>query len=183
MPLHISYKPGIKQSQVAARYFQGAVDGLVSNMIEGLGEHDYPIMAEQGSSLRLRVWCARPLLEHELSELFEWLLSLRADIQILHEDPENPQGIATMVASWLDARMGGADLFAELAILPPDGPEEGSIEFVLGMVRGRSVVVSTDKLMFTWLEEDIFGMAVAGLGSYLFEVQEEVTQRPLRRAS
>jgi hypothetical protein len=183
MPLRISYKPGIKQSQVAARYFQGAVDGLVSNMIDGLGEHDYPIMAEQGSSLRLRVWCAKPLLEHELNELFEWLLSLRADIQLLHEEPENPQAIATMVAGWLGSRMGGANLFAELAILPPDAPEEGSIEFVLGMVRGRSVVVSTDTLMFTWLEEDIFGMAVAGQGSYLFEVLEDAAQQPLRRAS
>jgi len=183
MSLRISYKPGVQQSQLAANYFQGSIEGLLENMIDGLGVHDHRIQADDGPCLNLRVWSAKPLLEHELNELFEWMLSLRADIHSLHEAPDDVNGLAAKVVDWLQVRLGGADLFVELSIVPKDTEQDDSLEFVLGMVRGRSVVVSMDTLLFTWLDRDIFGLALAGHGSYLLEVEAEEERRTLRRAS
>lgn len=181
--MHISYKPGVRQSQLAANYFQEAIEGVLESMIDGLGVHDHRIQADQGPCLNLRVWSAQPLLEHELNELFEWMLSLRADIHSLHEAPDDVDGVAAKVVDWLQVRLGGADLFVELSIVPGEETEDDGLEFVLGMVRGRSVVVSTDTLLFTWLDQDIFGLALAGNGSYLLEVAAEEERRSLRRAS
>lgn len=181
--MRISYKPGVQQSQLAAKYFQGSIEGLLENMIDGLGVHDHRIQAEDGPYLNLRVWSAEALPEHELNELFEWLLTLRADIHSLHEAPGDVDGLAAKVVDWLQVRLDGADLFVELSVAPGDHTEDDSLEFVLGMVRGRSVVVSMDTLLFTWLDKDIFGLALAGQGSYLMEVLAEEETRTLRRAS
>jgi hypothetical protein len=40
--------------------------------------------------------------------------------------------------------------------------------------------VSSDRLLFSWLDQDLFGMALAGHGSYLVEV---LVDRELRIAS
>lgn len=181
--MRISYKPGVQQSQLAASYFQGSIEGLLESMIDGLGVHDHKIQTGEGPCLNLRVWSAQPLQEDELNELFEWLLTLRADIHGLHEAPDDVDGLAEKVVDWLQVRLGGANLFVELSVVQIDGEENDSLEFVLGMVRGRSVVVSMDTLLFTWLEQDIFGLALAGHGSYLVEVEAEEERRTLRRAS
>ena len=61
MALRISFKPGKKQSQQAARYFHSAVGGLVEAMIDGLEERSYLISAPRGPSLRLRIWSVEVL--------------------------------------------------------------------------------------------------------------------------
>ncbi len=185
MPLRITYKPGVRQSHVAAAYFQDCIEGLVESVIDGLEVQDHPILGDADTSLNLRVWSSAPLLEHELNELFEWLLYLRADLHGVQEAPDDTDGLAAKVVDWLQVRLGGADLFVELSIVANTGgdQQEVQLEFVLGVVRGRSVVISTDSLLFTWLDQDIFGLALAGHGSYLMEVVAEEEQRALRRAS
>jgi hypothetical protein len=181
MALRISFKPGMKQSQQAARYFHDTVGNLVETMIDGLQERSYLIPAERGPSLGLRTWCADPLAEDELHELFEWMLAIRADIQSLRDEPGGPDQLSELVKNWLASRMGGADLFVELSIIHPDTGTVELPEFSLGLMRGRSVMISTDTLLFTWLEQDIFGLTMAGHGSYLLELEEE--DQAMRKAS
>lgn len=173
MALSISFKPGMKQSQQAARYFHDTVGSLVEAMLDGLEERMYRISADDGRSLQLRTWCSKELKEDELHALFEWLLTLRADIHGLELGPQAPDDLAQVVGSWLDVHLGGADLFVELAIEHPETGVAELPEFSLGMLRGRSVLVSTNTLLFTWLEEGIFGLSLAGHGSYLLELEND----------
>jgi len=185
MALRISFKPGKEQSQCAARYFHDTVGGLVDAMIDGLQERSYRIRSEQGPSLRLRVWSSTELGQEGLHELFEWLLALRADIFALQEEPSSPDHVAPLVANWLSPHLGGAQLFVELSIVRTPDLDEERLEFALGMVRGRCVMISTDTLLFTWLEEGVFGLTLAGHGSYLMEMVDggEGATRRMRRAS
>ncbi len=185
MALRISFKPGMKQSHLAARYFQDAVGDLVEAMIDGLDERTFLINAEEGPSLQLRTWSATDLKEQDLHELFDWLLALRADVHGLQEDPRDHSLLGPIVANWMQEHLGGAHLFVELSIVPPEGEVEEQAEFTFGMVRGRTVMISTDTLLFTWLEEGYFGLSMAGYGSYLLELEdgEDSAPRSLRRAS
>ncbi len=185
MALRISFKPGMAQSQCAARYFQGSVEGLVDAVIDGLQEHDYLIGAGRGASLRLRVWSATALDEEGLHELFEWMLAMRADVQSLQEAPRDGEQLAPLVTNWLSPHLDAAQLFVELSIVHPEVGEEARPEFALGLMRGRCVMISTDNLLFTFLEEGIFGLSVAGHGSYLLEVMDggDTSTRQWRRAS
>lgn len=184
MALRISFKPGLKQSQQAARYFHDTVGTLVEAMLDGLEERIYRISAEDGRCLQLRTWCSKELQEDELHSLFEWLLSLRADIHGLELGDQAPADLAQVVGSWLDVRLDGADLFVELAIEHPDTRVAELPEFSLGMLRGRSILVSTNTLLFTWLEEGMFGLSLAGHGSYLLELEQVRSNAPAwRKAS
>lgn len=173
MALRISFKPGMRQSQQAARYFHATVGTLVGGLVEQLHERSYLIAAEKGPSLQLRAWTGEALDDESLHELLDWLLNLRADIHALHEAPGTPDQMAQVVSNWLAARLNGADLFVELTIVEPDGRVQEQAEFSLCMMRGRTVMLSTNMLLFTWLDQDIFGLSLAGHGSYLLELQEE----------
>jgi hypothetical protein len=185
MALRISFKPGLKQSQQAARYFHDTVSTLVEAMLDGLEERIYRINANDGRSLQLRTWCSKDLEQDELHGLFGWLLALRADIHGLELGDQAPADLAQVVGNWLDVRLHGADLFVELAIEHPETGVADLPEFSLGMLRGRSILVSTNTLLFTWLEEGMFGLSLAGHGSYLLELEqdERSTARAWRKAS
>ncbi len=171
MSVRITFKPGIKQAQEAARYFHEAMNGLVEAMIDGLEEHSYLIRSSEGPSLRLRTWNTGELAQEQLHELFEWLIALRNDARDLLEEPPDATLLKNKVATWLGVHLGGVDMLAELSIAPEGNEAESLPQFTLGLQRGRSVMISTDTLLFTWLEKDIFGLTLAGHGSYLCELE------------
>lgn len=183
MALRISFKPGVKQSQQAARYFHATVDTLVEEMIDALEEHAFFIRADEGPSLWLRTWCAEPMADEELHALFDWLLELRTDLRVLQDHNKRQEHLEHMVSNWLSVRMGGADLFVELAMADPETGAAEKPQLALGMLRGRSVMISTDDVLFTWLEQDVFGLSLAGQGSYLLELAERGNGGALRKAS
>ncbi|MDQ3100160.1 MAG: hypothetical protein M3R08_02125 [Bacteroidota bacterium] len=185
MAIRISFKRGIRQSQQAALYFRGIVGGLVEAMLQGLEEHHYHISAFEGPSLHLRVWSSTSLEQEELHNLMELLMNLRSQIRGLQEKPLERNRVAQLVKGWLSDRMDGADLYVELAIEFVDGSIEERPEFTLAIVRGRCAMISTDGCLFSWLEDDIFGLTLAGHGSYLLEVigKDGSNVRQLKKAS
>lgn len=184
MALRISFKPGQEQSRQAARYFQGAVGNLVESLIGGMEERDYRMGGDSGPALHLSVWSKVAPDDAMLHVLVDHILALRADTHALQEAPKDPQRVASTLASWLSPRLEGADLFVELTIEDPGGSAAEQPAFSLGLVRGRCVLVSTDTCLFSWLQEDVFGLTLAGHGSYLVEVEGRQRQdRSLRKAS
>lgn len=180
MALHVSYKPGKTQSEQAARYFQECVGMLLDTMMQGLEEHTYVVDGRTGPSLRLRTWSRSELQEVQLHALFDHIVALRSDVRSLEQGETQQDQVHRTVFSWLDAATGLEDIFVELTVVDPTRGEEERPDLSLGLIQGRSVMVSTDRLLFSWLEQDIFGLAIADHGSYLFEVQED---RALRIAS
>ena len=181
MAISISYKPGKAQSEQAARYFQEAVTGLLDAMLEGLQEHTYRIDGQNGPSLKLRTWSRQELQDAQLHAMFDRIVAVRSEVQGLEQGPLTQDMVGRTVSGWLERTLEGMDLFVELTLMHPDQRSEERPALSLGILRGRSVLVSSDNLLFTWLDQDIFGLAIAEQGSYLVEVQEE--DRQLRIAS
>lgn len=182
MPLRISFKRGIKQSQQAARYFRGIVGGIVDEMLVGKTMHDHFIPALKGPSLHLRIWSVEALREPELHDLLDLLMILRTEINELHEDHTDRDRVAQLAMDCLRERLGGADLYVEVAVQHPDTRIEDPPELTLAIVHGRCAMISTDGCLFSWLQDDVFGLTLAGHGSYLLEVVPGES-RQLRRAS
>lgn len=181
MALHISYEPGEQQAHQAARYFRETVGSLVESIVDGLEERTFRILGDQEGSLRLRIWSAAAPSEEQLHALMDRILSVRADLHQLEERPRDAQDLAPLAANWLSPHLDGADLFAELSVTRVEGAEP-TPEFSMGLYRGRSVLLSTDTVLFTWLQENVFGLSVAGHGSYLLELVDGPRQA-LRKAS
>jgi hypothetical protein len=184
MALRISFKRGQKQSRQAAQYFSGIVHGLVQEIVDGLQEHTYQIPAPQGPSLQLQIWSAHDLQHAELHQVMELLMLLRGEVEALERDPDTAMDLNDLVRGWLMQRMEG-NLYVEVAVLDPVSGYPQLPEFSLAIVHGRCAMMSTDRFLFTWLDEDIFGLTLAGHGSYLLEVvpEQDVRTSTLRRAS
>lgn len=181
MAIRTSFKRGMKQSRQAADYFKGVVDGLVHEMVSGLEEHCYSITSIKGPSLRLHVWSSAVLAKKELHDLMELLMTLRTEVDALQEDRVAQDQLADLAAGWLSERLDGADLYVELTILDNLGEHP---EFTLALVHGRCAMFSTNNCLFSWLDEDVFGLTLAGHGSFLLEVVPDNSHRQnLRRAS
>jgi hypothetical protein len=180
MALHVTYKPGKAQSEQAARYFQEAISALLDTMMQDMTEHTYRVDGRSGPSLKLRTWSREPLDDQQLHALFDRIVAVRSDVQRLEKGILTHGQVHHAISSWMEVAMEGEDLFVELTIVDPAEGTEEHPALSLGLVQGRSVLVSSDRLLFTWLDQDIFGLAIAGQGSYLFEVEED---RALRIAS
>ena len=181
MALSISYKPGKAQSEQAARYFQEAVTALLDSMMDGLEERTYRIDGHSGPSLKLRTWSRQELQDAQLHAMFDRIVAVRAEVQSLEQGPVTQDQVGRTISGWLENTLEGLDLFVELTLVHADQPADERPALSLGILRGRGVLVSSDNLLFTWLDQDIFGLAIAEQGSYLVEVQEE--DRQLRIAS
>ncbi|MCB0781089.1 MAG: hypothetical protein KDC03_16460 [Flavobacteriales bacterium] len=181
MALHISYKPGEDQSVQAALYFREAAGVIVGSVMEGMTEQDHMIPGPEGVFLHLRIWSREKLDEASLHALFDHLLAVRSGLQEVQEHPGDPATLVEAASEWLEPHLEGRDLFVELAIAGPDGNGPETAEFSMGLVAGSAILISTDDALFTQLQDGLFGLALAGQGSYLVEVMAE--PRVLRRAS
>lgn len=183
MALHITYKPGEQQSHQAARYFQQALDPLVESLTSGLEERTYRILGGEEGCLSLRTWCRDPLNEDQLHVVLDRILAVRTDLHQLEQRPHDAQGLAPLAKGWLSPHLDGADLFVELTI-GPEAPADSNAPpvFSMGLYRGRAVLISTDTALFTWLQENVFGLSLAGRGSYLLELLDG-TRPALQHAS
>lgn len=169
MSLRVTFKPGLRQSMQAATYFTGAASNLVEGWIDHLQQRLYLMDDGVGGVLHLRVWTSTEPAEEELHHLLVWLMVVNEDVeQLATRRPARPQ-VERMVANWLARRHGGGSFLVERSVLPAGGASGEQTDFSLGVVAGRTVLVSNDSLMFTRLSEDVYGLAMVGQGSYLVE--------------
>lgn len=184
MELRITFEPGAMQSLQAASYFNGVIAHTVEPWLERWGARTYAMDTGEGAALRWRIWSEDDWSGEELSTLFVWLLILREDIERLQERMLEPEAVAGMVSNWLAMRHDGRGFFLEESVLDVEGHAQAEPRLTLGVLEGRTVMISTDELMFTGLSDGLFGLAVAGRGSYLVEdAAFGMNEAPLRKAS
>ena len=184
MAFGVSFKAGVEQSLQAARYFTSSAEEAMDAVINRLAPRQYLIALQDGASLRLRIWSGAELAEEELQEVIEWLRDVHKDLVVLDGEARDESRLAGIVQNWLLPRHGGQNFFLEQ--LDPSTAEatETIPELSLGVLGGRTVMVSTDTLMFTQLREEVYGLSIARQGSYLIgEVeQDRAGSERLRRA-
>ncbi|MCB0765304.1 MAG: hypothetical protein KDB84_11395 [Flavobacteriales bacterium] len=182
MPFRVSFKAGMKQSLLAARYFSATAAEVMDGVITGLTERQYAIGINANEQLRLRIWSEDEFLEEDMQELVEWLRGVHRDIVLLHRHGLKECELPELLKDWFTLRSQGRSFFLEQ--LDPETQDINKADPVLslGVMAGHAVMVSTNTLMFTELERGMFGLSIARHGSYLLEQVDRVAVGDLRRA-
>lgn len=182
--MRISYKSGAMQSLQAASYFNDAVGTMVEGWLERTEERLYAIDTEEGGEVQLRIWSSMDIGAEDLHRLMVWLTIVQEDLERAHEIGSEAGRLEQLVKNWLAVRHDAADLFIEQATLKP-GATVALAQLSMLILGGRTVMVSSDSLMFTRLHEGVFGLTLAGRGSYLLEDVHtgNMGEEGLRRAS
>ena len=180
MALNVTFKPGTKQSLVAARYFNGTAEEAMNAVIAGFSPRLYRIMLQDDASIDLRIWSETEFEEEEIQGLLEWLRELYQDVKVLNRPVLEQAEFEQVVLGWLAKRDTLLNFFLEQ--LADDDSEDTQVEpeLSLGVLGGHTVMISTNTVMFTQLEPGIHGLSIAQRGSYLLE--DEALIRRLRRA-
>lgn len=181
MAFRVSFKAGIKQSLVAARYFSNAAAGAMDGVITDLTARQYLIGLQDGHDLHLRIWSKNEFVEEEMQELLEWLRGVHHDIVVLHRDGLSEADLPELLKDWFAFRLQGASFFLE-QLEPGTEVAEAAPVLSLGVLGGHAVMVSTNTLMFSELERGVFGLSIARHGSYLLERTAGNDLAELRRA-
>lgn len=185
MELRVSFEPGAAQSSQAASYFNGVIASAVEPWLEHWVGRTYGMEVGEAPRLRWRIWSDEEWSPEELSTLFVWLLIIREDIDRLQRGSMEEEAIGRMVANWIAVRHDSRSFFLEETVLGPDVPvDQQEPDLVLGVLGGRTIMASTDELLFTRLGDGLHGIALAGHGSYLLEdVEGNMSARQFRKAS
>jgi hypothetical protein len=180
MALNITFRSGKAQSEQAALYYQEAAAQVLESLMPELEEFSYHMDRPLGSTIHLRVWCKAELREDELHALFDRIISVNEAVQVLEDGTLGPNMVHDTLMEWLHAMPPEQNMFCELTVVDPHGMPEERPRLSLGILQGRTILVSSDRLLYTWLDQDLFGLAISGHGSYLAEV---LTGQQLRIAS
>ena len=169
MDFRVSFKSGTKQSLQAAGYFSSAAEEAMEGVIAGLTARQYVINLHDDSKLRLRIWSNAILDEQDMPELLAWLQGIHKDVILLHDDARHDSRLPHMVENWTMARHGGVNFFMEqFDGEAPESPDTVA-DLSIGVLGGRTVMISTNTFMFTQLQDGVHGLAIANKGSYLIE--------------
>lgn len=183
MDFRVSFKSGTKQSLQAAGYFSSTAEEAMEDVLAGLTARQYAISLHDGSTLRLRIWSSAIFDEQDMPELLEWLQGIHKDIILLHGEVKHQDLLPQIVENWLTTRHGGVNFFMEQSDGDEPGSPEAMADLSIGVLGGRTVMISTDTFMFTQLQDGVHGLAIANKGSYLIEqVSSTHAVQHLRRA-
>lgn len=181
MELRISFKPGMKQSFTAARYFNGMAEEALQDSIARLTPRQYLITLPDDDKLRLRIWSLEEYDEERTQQAVAWLHGLHEDVNALVTSDRRDEQLGEIISLWLAAEIGQESFFIEELNGPPTGKPESDPELTLGVLGGQLVLLSTESIMFARLQPGVFGLSLARYGSYLIE-QENADSRQMKRA-
>lgn len=184
MELRVNFEPGAMQSLQAASYFDEVVASVVEPCVTTWPGRSYIMDLGPRQALQWSIWSDEEWSEKELSELFVWVLILREDLERLQTDGMDESSVASMVSNWLAVRHARRSFFLEGTVIEDGELRMDGPEMSLGVSDGRTEMLSTVGVLYTRLFDGLFGLALAGQGSYLLEDQRGQERfDPLRKAS
>lgn len=169
MSLSIDFRPGRRQSFTAASYFRSVAGTSVGALIEDLPERRYLVGVDGPDHIALRIWSRSPVMEEAPEELLERLRNLFRDLVRLSRASDDVALVQDLVKDWTGPQDGLKTYFLEHTEENEPARTEEPPDLSLGVVGGRITLLSTTNVMFVQLQPDMFGLAVAGVGSYLIE--------------
>jgi hypothetical protein len=172
MSLALSFKPGMQQAYAAFGYLSDLASELVSVFIADMDPRQYLVGNASQGGLALRIWSTRPMEESEVLELLPWIHSLDRDLHVLAQGPAEVDKVHEVVQKWTTLRHGVSAFFVE--VLHPEqafSPEE-QLRLSIGVIGGTSVMISAPSVMYVEQGPGLFGLSLAGQGSYLIEQLE-----------
>ncbi len=182
MSMSVTFKPGSQQSYAASDYLSDLASDLVSAFIADMDARQYLVGDVSTGGLAVRIWSSWALDESEVLELLPWVRSLDRDLYLLEQGAAGSEGVSGIIGEWLSLRHGVSAFFVE--VLLPDqafSPEE-QLRLSIGVIGGMTVMISAPSVMFVEQSPGLFGLSIAGQGSYLIETERVKQAVGVRRA-
>lgn len=184
MVLRTTFKHGAKQSYLASHYFTTVAEELVRTFIGDMEPRQYLVMPQLGESVPLRMWSKDDLMGEDRARRMEQLNALHSDVLKLSDEKVEPYEVGEMVARWLQAFDPEANFFLEHLHPGQSFHSQDAPLLSLAVLGGHVTMLSAAKVMYVRMDNELFGLAVAGSGSYLLEPDPAhvAAQQHLRRA-
>lgn len=180
MALRITFEPGPQQSVEASRYFTEVSSDIMSSSLPVVEPRHLLFMEKGQAPLPLRVWSSHNSIQDGISSFVPWLREVAEGMRTLGRQSDIG-GAMELARTWLKARHMEGDLFVEMLNPAHAFTEDENNELSVGIVSGETVMLSARNVMFAKLSPGIFGLTVAGMGSWLIEQFEG--KEPVQRFS
>ncbi|MEO8068302.1 MAG: hypothetical protein ABI599_11470 [Flavobacteriales bacterium] len=168
MALRYDFQPGPKQSLDACSYFSLLGNEMVDSYVTNMEPRQY-LMGQAGYATQpVRVWSRKHTGPGRMYELLPWIRTVMKETRKMTSGKGGEDVVGT-VHTWMDTQHAEDTLFIELPH-PQDAftPKE-VLAHTIGIIGGETVLLSAHNLMSVKLEADLFGLALANVGSYLVE--------------
>ncbi len=167
MALHLTFKVGKRQSFQAVRYFSQVASDMVAEFSPGMRTQRFVIQGER--EMPLRIWSIAGLMEEHVLALLPWIRQVGKDIRRLENITTSMDQVQEIVEDWAAARQGATSLFIEQLNPAHAFTSDENLDLTLGILGGETVLISAPRTMYVKQEFGLYGLAVAGQGSYLVE--------------
>lgn len=169
MALRTTFKHGAKQSYLASHYFTTVAEELVRTFIGDMEPRQYLVMPSLGEPIPLRMWSKDDLMGEDRARRMEQLNALHADVLKVSGEKVEPYEVGEMVQRWLLAFDPDTNFFLEHLHPGQSFHSEDAPLLSLVVLGGHVAMLSAAKVMYVRMDNELFGLAVAGSGSYLLE--------------
>ncbi len=173
MKLNITFKPGAKQAEQAGNYFSQITSDVVDEVISDMKPYQYRFEPKEGPVLTLRFWCMSEPDDEQVIRMIPLIHALNADLRMMLGSPLPTQQIPEMVTEWLTAACEMPNFFVEQLHPRTAFTPKEKVELSVAMLGGHLRMVSSRSFMLVEQSAGLYGLAVGGHGSYLFEEAEE----------
>lgn len=173
MALVHAYKHSALQAEAASRYFLGLANEWAGEALRTMLPAQL-ILQEPGSpALNIRLWTF-PGGRMQVRGMLGWIRQVHRQMEALARPGEKPMA---HLPNLLNCPEPEASCYIELlgrACFTPD--EEHLLN--IGLRQGRTILLSSPKVMLVQLEEELVGLAVHGRGSWLVEGRTAPVEQP-----
>lgn len=129
------------------------------------------LLLEDGHDpLPLRIWDAMPSMRNQLAAMIPWLRDTAEQTRMLGQHGKKDVKYALELArTWMGLRHAEGAAFLEM--LNPAHPftDDECNELSVGILQGETVMLSARNVLFVKVSTGLYGLTVAGWGSFLFE--------------
>jgi hypothetical protein len=168
MALRISYKPGAAHSMEAGKYFLDLAGDLVDDLLVDMRARNYLVQRERQAPLALRIWTLSEPSDEKVMDMLVALRTMGEDVDVLSGSTDLDH-VKDIVQRWMFVGESMDNFFIEQ--LPPGSnfKSEGSPDMAVCVMGGHLRMLSSDHVLFVEQDTGLFGLTIAGQGSYLFE--------------
>ncbi|MBL7952771.1 MAG: hypothetical protein JNM62_13750 [Flavobacteriales bacterium] len=182
MAFTFHFKAGAAQSREAGRYFSSVGNEVLGSGIEGLEPRQLVLTEDGHEPMPLRIWSANEPTSTELTALVPWLRTVRGEMGQMAKRDADLTDVPVIVTRWTDTAHGVQTFFAELLDPAHAFTDDEDNTLSVGVVAGRTVMLSARNVIFMKLDPERFGLAIANKGSFLIESVAEQMHAQARRA-
>lgn len=172
MDVDLRFRSGARHAIEASRYFRSLAEQVVDDLLPDETARQVLMSCSGAPNIPMRVWSRSERLDELVCDMLPFLLDVLDRTTALRTGQRNDALVKDLAHSLSAPLADGGTIFLEL--LGPQGPFTPSEEviLVLMVLQGEVHFVSAPGVIYAELEPRLYGLAIAGVGSYQFNKPE-----------